>query len=266
MFNYLFITNVPEVASFAESSGVSRIFVDLEINGKEERQGHLDTVISRHDFSDIRKIKDVLSSAELLVRLNPLYRHSKTEVNKAIDAGADIIMLPMFRTVEEVFEFGNMIDGRAKFIPLIETKEAAELAYQICRLDCVTEVHIGLNDLHLDLGLSFMFELLSNGYVDNIVSQLNKPYGIGGIARYGEGMIPGEMVMIEHIRLKSSAVILSRTFHRRSRSLKKLKEQVDLPYEIRKLENFRKKNVLVSQQELLEKHSKFITIVDQIIN
>ena len=42
-------------------------------------------------------------------------------------------------------------------------------------MDCIDEVlsnggfdeiHIGLNDLHLSYGLTFMFELLSNGLVE----------------------------------------------------------------------------------------------------
>jgi len=42
----MYITNDAEIAKIAENAGVDWIFVDLEINGKEERQGHLDTVIS----------------------------------------------------------------------------------------------------------------------------------------------------------------------------------------------------------------------------
>ena len=41
----MYITNDDTVARIAEDSGVDWIFVDLEVKGKEERQGHLDTVI-----------------------------------------------------------------------------------------------------------------------------------------------------------------------------------------------------------------------------
>lgn len=67
----MYITNQPEVAKIAEKAGVDRVFVDLEIIGKLERQGHLDTVISRHSIADIAPIKDCIKSAELLVRSNP---------------------------------------------------------------------------------------------------------------------------------------------------------------------------------------------------
>ena len=46
MIKYMMITNSPGVAQFAVQTGVQRIFVDLEINGKEARQGHLNTVIA----------------------------------------------------------------------------------------------------------------------------------------------------------------------------------------------------------------------------
>ena len=38
------------------------------------------------------------------------------------------------------------------------------------------------------------------------------PYGFGGIARIGEGTLPAESIVMEHYRLGSSRVILSRSF------------------------------------------------------
>ena len=38
------------------------------------------------------------------------------------------------------------------------------------------------------------------------------PFGIGGIARLGRGILPAEHILAEHIRLGSQAVILSRSF------------------------------------------------------
>ena len=35
----MYITNKPEVAKIAQNAGVDRIFVDLEIIGKEEKNG-----------------------------------------------------------------------------------------------------------------------------------------------------------------------------------------------------------------------------------
>ena len=77
------------------------------------------------------------------------------------------------------------------------------------------EIHIGLNDLHLSYGLTFMFELLANGTVEALCDKFRKagiPYGFGGIARIGEGMLPAEKIIMEHYRLGSTRAILSRSF------------------------------------------------------
>lgn len=65
------------------------------------------------------------------------------------------------------------------------------------------------------MGLTFMFELLSDGLVEYIALKCNKagkPFGFGGIARIGEGDLPSDNILGEHVRLGSSSVILSRTF------------------------------------------------------
>lgn len=38
------------------------------------------------------------------------------------------------------------------------------------------------------------------------------PFGFGGIARIGEGDLPSDYILGEHVRLGSTSVILSRTF------------------------------------------------------
>ena len=67
MLKLMYITNRPEIAEIAENA-VDRIFIDLEQIGKAERQEGMDTVQSLHSLDDIKKVKSVLSKAELLVR------------------------------------------------------------------------------------------------------------------------------------------------------------------------------------------------------
>ena len=217
MIRFLMITNDPELAGWAEAAGIDRIFVDLEKLGKQERQGHLDTHMSDHTIDDVARVKSALDQAELLVRLNPLNPNTQREVEAAITHGADILMLPMYRTGEEVNEFVKMVDGRAKVIPLLETLGAFQSIRDVVKIKGVSEVYIGLNDLYLDMGLQFIFEPLANGLVDELAAIIKKaglPFGFGGIARTGEGIIPGKLVLGEHLRLGSSSVILSRTFLR----------------------------------------------------
>lgn len=211
----MYITNNSDIAKIAENSGVDWIFIDLEINGKEERQGHLDTVISRHHIYDVKKIKEALNTSELLVRVNPIFEGSKSEIDRVIDDGADIVMLPLFKSKEEVAEFSNYVDGRARTMLLLETPEAVESIDDILSVDGIDYIHIGLNDLHLGYGMKFMFELLADGTVEKLCNKIKArgiPYGFGGIAQLEQGDLPAEYVIAEHHRLGSSMAILSRSF------------------------------------------------------
>lgn len=221
MLNLMYITNNPDVAVIAEESGVDRIFVDMEFIGKDIRQGGLDTVQNHHTIDDIRRIKSVLSKAKVLVRINPIHQNvegyfdSKEEVDAAIDAGADILMLPFFRTVKEVEEFIAYVDGRVQTCLLLETPEAANIIDEILEVPGVDMVHIGLNDMHLAMGMTFMFELLANGMVDQLAGKIKArgiPFGFGGISGLHGGALPGSYVLKEHYRLGSSMVILGRSF------------------------------------------------------
>lgn len=217
----MYITNNPDVAKIAEDSGVDRIFVDMEYIGKDLRQSGMDTVQSHHTIEDVKNIKSVLSSAELLVRINPLHHAhkgvigSKEEIDAVIDAGADVIMLPYFTTVKEVEEFVRLVRGRAKTMPLVESRKSVELIDEILEIDGIDELFIGLNDLSLDIGKKFMFELLSDGTVEKLCLKFKLkgiPYGFGGIAALGKGMLPSEYIIREHYRLGSTCAILSRSF------------------------------------------------------
>ena len=229
----LYITNSEKEAIEAENAGVDIIFIDLEINGKYERQGHLDTVISKHSLEDIVKIKPLLKKAKILTRINPLNEKSKFEIEKAIEYGTDMIMLPMFKTKDEVEKFIKLVDKRAKTCLLLETSQAFCRIDDILEIDGIDMIHIGLNDLHLSLKLDFMFECLSDGIVEYLINKIrvkNIKYGIGGIARIGEGELPAEIILGEHVRLGSQMVILSRTFKRNDADLKNGIEKLNKEY------------------------------------
>lgn len=211
----MYITNDPDIAKIADDVGVNRVWIDLETKDKEKRQKGLDTVKSQHHISDITIIKPLLKQAKMQVRINHMYEGSKEEIDAVIEAGADYIMLPYYKTTSEVERFVEYVNGRAKTILLLETKEAVDILDDTLKLEGVDEIHIGLNDLHLSLHQDFMFEPVANGMVDEMCAKVEaagKPYGFGGIARIGEGMVPAEMVLNEHYRIGSTRTILSRSF------------------------------------------------------
>ena len=254
----LYISNDINEVKKIDRIGIDFIFIDLEINGKKERQGHLDTFISNHNIEDVKKIKEVLKNAKLLVRVNPIGIGSEEEINKVIEYGADVIMLPMFKTKEEVEKFILLINKRAKVCLLLETSEAFFRINDILLVEGIDYIHIGLNDLHLSLGLDFMFECLAGDLMEHVVNKIARKgieFGIGGIARIGEGELPSEVILKEHVRLGSKMAILSRTFRDGSKELEK---------EIIKIREEYKKDLLLTKEELLENKKKIDKIVNEI--
>lgn len=210
-----YITNNTETAVIAQKYGVDRIWIDLETKGKEERQKGLNTVKSNHTVDDITRIKPLLNTSELLVRVNPWNEESVAEIEAVISAGADVIMLPYWKNAEDVRKFTDAVNGRCRTTLLLETSEAVECVDEVLEMGGFDEIHIGLNDLHLSYGMKFMFELLADGTVESLCEKFKRkdlPYGFGGIAKLGDGLLPAEKVIMEHYRLGSTRAILSRTF------------------------------------------------------
>lgn len=266
--NLWLITNKPDIAIFAVNNGVDRIFVDLELIGKTERQGHLNTVISHHTIEDVKEIRNAIPKGRLLVRSNPIHPEIRKEIDQIIDFGADVIMLPMWKTMQDVELFVNCVSGRAKICLLAETSESLTLLPNLCKAKEINEFHIGLNDLHLALHKKFMFEILADGLIEEVTQCLrdnNKTFGIGGLARIGEGLVPPEVILSEHVRLGSSAAILSRTFHRNAQNLETLKQEMDLSKEVGMIKetyrNYQKKSL----KELKENQILFKKFVEAVV-
>lgn len=217
MIELLQITNDAALARRCDAVEGMRLWVDLERMGKAERQGGLDTFISTHEMADVGRVKSVLRRASLMVRVNPLNEGSVREIDEVLAQGADLLMLPMFESPGELRAFCALVDGRAPVTALLETAGALASIDQWVDTPGLSEVFVGLNDLHLSLGLDFMFEPLASGIVERVAAAARARglrFGFGGIARLDEGLLPGREVLAEHVRIGSQAVILSRTFHR----------------------------------------------------
>lgn len=211
----LCITREPRVAQVLERCGVDWVFVDLEVMGKADRQAGRNTVISAHSVEDVAAVRAAISTARLLVRINPWGEHSRAEVDAVIAGGADIVMLPFFTSASEVAGFVEAVNGRAEVCLLLETPEGVNGIDEILEVPGVDAIHVGLNDLHIASGMSFMFEPLTNGTVETLCQKFGAcgvKYGFGGMARIGRLVPPAEQILAEHYRLGSSMVILSRSF------------------------------------------------------
>jgi len=267
-FNLMILVDTPEAALYAQEAGIDRIFYDLEYIGKAERQHGRNTVLSQNDIENLPLIRKVVTSSQLLVRTNPIHAYTPMEVEKAINYGADLLMLPMVMDQHDVETYVKLIAGRAKVCIMIETAAALARIDKILAVDGVDEIFIGLNDLHISMGLTFMFELLSDGLVEYIANKCNKvsiPFGFGGIARIGEGMLLSDDILGEHVRLGSSSVILSRTF-KGEIGVDANARLVDLKKEVNKVRDRIKEIANWTEKEYKENKVKVSVAVDSVIN
>ena len=160
--------------------------------------------------------------------------------------GSDRLMLPMFRTRSEVDAVVEAMrqaekDASASAAPdaagpdasatggaapepprltlLAETVAAVEGIEGILagQPDWVDHVHLGLNDLSLERGTGFLFAPVATGEVAELAARVRgagRRFGFGGVGMPGQGVVPAEQILGEHVRVGSSCVILSRAFHR----------------------------------------------------
>ena len=134
------------------------------------------------------------------------------------DPQIDLAEGPSFRCDHRVFSF----KGNVKLLLVYRRRcqqccpdTVAEPDRHILRIDGIDEIHIGLNDLSMSMGKTFLFEVLTDGTVEKLCRKMNAAgmvYGFGGVACPGHGIVPAEMIVREHYRLGSSMVILSRAF------------------------------------------------------
>ena len=219
-FILTFLTDDPTQVLWAANAGVQRIGLDLERIGKEQRQRGLGTRISAHDARRLPEIKEVVAGrAKLFVRLNPIHPNSVREIQRVLSLGADVLMLPYFKTVSEVRCFVDLVDGRARSVLLLETASAAILVDEITSLPGVDEIHIGLTDMMVSTAVDSRFKLLTSWFVEGLAKRIKasrKTLCIAGVARVDDASlpVPGELILAQFARLGAEGAFLTRSFAR----------------------------------------------------
>ena len=212
-------TNDPLLAVAADLAGVDRIGIDIERIGKHLRQGHLPTWISDHREEDLPGIHAALGQARLFARCNPLHGESGGEIERLLGSGVQVLMLPYFKSAYEAERFIRLVDGRAHPVLLLETREAAALTPDLCRIPGVGEIHVGLNDMRLSLGWPSHFHVLVSEFLQRLCATIRAAdirLGVGGVGRCGDdGLpIPSDLVIAQLPRLGATSALLSRAFFR----------------------------------------------------
>ena len=213
--NYFLFNSDIELAKAVDNIlKIDTFYIDLEIIGKEQRQHNRNTLISYHGLNDITKIKNVISNTVLGVRINPLNKNSISEINSCIDRGADVLMLPMFKNLEEVEEFIRIIDNRCLIDLLVETPEALSFVNKL-PFKKIRFIHFGINDLSIAFNYKILFKMYFEQKLKNATNFLKEnkiPFGIGGIGSYNAKPFSPHLIFSAAISHGAKRIILSRSF------------------------------------------------------
>jgi hypothetical protein len=221
-FQLTLLSNQFLLLQAADRAGIDRIGIDIERLGKIERQADLpDARISDHELGDLGIVAQARQKAEIFIRLNPWHDNTAKEVDSSISMGATAIMLPYFTCADTVAQFVDAVAGRATVVLLVETAAAAARLREIVAVPGVSEVMVGLNDLHRTFGLANHFEMLASDLmisISNTVLDAGLRFGFGGVGRPADRSlpIPAELVISQYPRLGATAAWVAQSFFRNS--------------------------------------------------
>jgi len=196
--------------------GVFQFMVDMEVLGKDVRQLGFDTEIRPGTMENIRAISAIPGTV-VWARLNHYGEHTASEVESAILAGANILLLPMVVSFEEVVKFISHINKRCKAGIMIETLQAAAAADQLNSL-ALDYAFFGLNDFAISRGGGSIFRALVDGTVQNVCNALpDVRFGVAGLTDINKGYpIPCKRIVEELSRLGCDFTFLRRSFRKDS--------------------------------------------------
>lgn len=215
-FNYIAITNEIQEALILDYCGIQQIMVDCENIGKIERQKNKNTVINFHKIEDVEKLKKAGVKAKIICRINGFHSKISDEIERAIFSGSDLLMIPMIQSISE-FEFLlEKVNGRVAILPLIETPYSIFKISKLIELAKPRQLHFGLNDLSLSLGLKNIFEILVSQPFATAVSVARENVDLVGIGGIGDPLsrqlLSPRLLVNEYKILGGNSVILSRSF------------------------------------------------------
>ena len=197
----------------AVAGGLAGVVVDWEHIGKERRQNFADTEINHHTLDDLRAVR-ACTTARVICRINGVHAGTPAEIDEAIGAGADELLVPMVREAAEVEQVLSHVRERCSVSILVETDAAVSLIAPLSRLP-LTRVYVGLNDLSIDRGSDTIFRAIADGTVEEVRRHVRGAFGFGGLTLPEGGKpVPCRLLMAEMGRLGCSFSMLRRSFRR----------------------------------------------------
>jgi hypothetical protein len=212
-FSLLLFSTDPGFIQRAEAAGVDGFIVDWEYKGKAQRQNGADTEINQHGLIELRRVR-ASANGLVLCRINGPSAASVDEIELAIGAGADEILLPMVTSPVEVERVLDHAAGRCGVGILIETVAAVQRAAEFADLP-LTRVYVGLNDLAIARGSRTIFDAIVDGTVERLRQRFAMPFGFAGLTLPDAGSpVPCRLLIAEMMRLDCQFSFLRRSFHR----------------------------------------------------
>lgn len=212
-FELMLFSTDPDWITRNVAAGVSTIIVDWERNGKHARQAGADTQIGTDTVADLQRVR-AATSARLLCRVNSFGEQTARELDDAISAGVDEVLLPMVKSPDEVELTLEMVGGRCGVGVLIETLEAVANSVAIGQLP-ITRAYMGLNDLAIARQTPSIFSALVDGTVEEVRPHFSMPFGFGGLTLPDHGdPVPCRLLMSLMAANSASFAFLRRSYHR----------------------------------------------------
>ena len=209
---FLFTSDVDR-ATRAVAAGVDGIVIDWERSGKHARQRGVDTEVNEDTVEDLRRLR-ASTNARILCRVNPLGDGTAGEIDAAVEAGADELLLPMVRSLHDVEQALGLTDGRIELGILVETVEAVASARELARSP-VSRVFLGLNDLAIERQSTSIFAALVDGTIDEVRAAFEVPFGVAGLTVPDAGEpLPCRLLVGELARMHCDFTFLRRSFRR----------------------------------------------------
>ncbi len=197
--------------SVIRSDGIETIVVDWETKGKRTRQRGFNTQINYNTVEDLQNARDACD-ANILCRINAVGPSTPKEIHNACEHGADEILIPMVRTVEEVQRVLEWVNGQIGVGILIETNAAIEIAAELTQLP-LSRIYVGLNDLAIENRSRNIFTPLIDGTIERVRALIDVPFGVAGLTLPEKGYpIPCRLLIAELMRLDCQFSFLRRSF------------------------------------------------------
>jgi len=213
----------PATIAPAVAAGVAGLIVDWERVGKRHRQAGADTQIGEDTIDDLRRAR-ACTSAQILCRIDNTEALLEEQIDAAVEAGADEVLLPMVRSVAEVERALDYTRTRVDIGILIETEAVLDQLLELSALP-LARAYLGLNDLAIDRGTTNIFDPLVDGTLEEVRSHFSVPFGVAGLTVVDAGApIPCRLIVAELSRLDCSFSFLRRSYHADIRGREPAKE------------------------------------------